>query len=151
MDLAKRAALIEHVRGRGGTSAQVAVTLEQFFEGNDCEWCIAPHRSPALLLGDVRRVLLALRDHPEVHEVRVELEQLEFDAYPEDEWPYASGAAVITTLIPDEVDALLLEAEVDPSGGPALTVDWLIDAPSIPDGHHYVGVWWSDHHGHARP
>jgi hypothetical protein len=82
--------------------------------------------------------------------VRVELEQLEFDVYPEGEWPYASGAAVITTLMPDEVDALLLEAEVDPSGGPASNLDWLIDAPAIPEGHHYVGVWWGDHHGSIR-
>ena len=58
-----------------------------------------------------------------------------------------SGAAVITTPMPDEVDALLLEAEVDPSGGPASNVDRLIDAPAIPDGHHYVGVWWADHNG----
>ena len=42
MDRARRAALIEHVRGGGGTSGQVAVTLE-------------------------------------------------FDVYPDDEWPYASG------------------------------------------------------------
>ena len=129
MDLAKRDALVAHVRGRGRSGGQVAVTLEQYFDGNDCEWCIAPHRSQDLALDDVRRVLLALRDHPDVHEVRIELEQLEFDVFPDDEWPHASGAAVITTLLPDEVDAMLLEAEVDPSGGPASNVDWLIDAP----------------------
>jgi hypothetical protein len=143
MDLAKQAALIEHVRERGGTGAQVAVTLELFFDGNDCEWCIAPNRSDDLPLEDVRRALFALREHPDVHDVRIELDQLELDAYPDDEWPYASGAAVITTLMPDEVDALLLEAEVDPSGGPVSQVGWLVDAPSIPEGHHYVGVWWN--------
>lgn len=134
MDLAKRDALTGHVRGQGGTSAQVAVTLERFFDGNHCEWCIAPHRSEDLLPADV-------------HEVRIELEQLEFEVFPDDEWPYASGAAIISAVMPDEVDALLLEAELDPSGGPASNVDWLIDAPAIPEGHHYVGVWWADHHG----
>ncbi|GAA6525074.1 hypothetical protein [Intrasporangium sp. DVR] len=143
MDLAKQAALIEHVRERGGRETQVAVTLEQFFDGNDCEWSIAPDRSEDLLLDDVRRALVALRRHPDVHDVRIELDQLELDTYPDDEWPYASGAAVVTTLMPDEVDALLLEAEVDPSGGPAAGLDWLVDAPPIPEGHHYVGVWWS--------
>jgi len=143
MDLVKQDALITHVRERGGHETQVAVTLEQFFDGNDCEWCIAPNRSEDLTLGDVRRALVELRGHPDVHDVRVELDQLEFGTYPDDEWPYASGAAVITTLMPDEVDALLLEVEVDPSGGPASSLDWLVDAPAIPEGYHYVGVWWS--------
>ncbi len=143
MDLAKQAALVEHARQRGGQCAQVAVTLEQYFDGNDCEWCIAPNRSEELPLDSVRRALFALRDHPQVHDVRIELDQLELGAYPDDEWPYASGAAVITSLLPDEVDALLLPAEVEPSGGPAAQADWLVDAPPIPDGHHYVGVWWN--------
>jgi hypothetical protein len=142
MDLAKQTALVEHVRARGGDSTQVAVTLEQFFDGNDCEWCIAPNRDEAMPLETVRRVLFDLRERPEVHDVRVELDVLEFQSYPDDEWPYASGVAVITTLMPEEVDAMTVDAETEPSGGPAASVDWLVDAPSVPDGHHYVGVWW---------
>lgn len=142
MDHAKQTAFIEHVRARGGGTAQVAVTLEEFFDGNDCEWCIAPNRSEDLPLETVRRVLFELRDRPEVHDVRVELDVLEFQTYPDDEWPFASGVAVITTLAPEEVDALTFEAETDLSGGPSDGVDWLVDAPSVPDGHHYVGVWW---------
>ena len=142
MDLAKQTALVEHARARGGDSTQVAVTLEQFFEGNDCEWCIAPNRDEAMPLDTVRRVLFELREHPEVHDVRVELDVLEFQTYPDDEWPYASGVAVITTLMPEEVDAMTVDAETEPSGGPAANVEWLVDAPTVPDGHHYVGVWW---------
>jgi hypothetical protein len=142
MDHAKQTAFVEHVRARGGGAAQVAVTLEQFFDGNDCEWCIAPNRSEDLPLEAVRRVLFELRNRPEVHDVRVELDVLEFQTYPDDEWPFASGVAVITTLAPEEVDALTFEAETDLSGGPSDGVDWLVDAPSVPDGHHYVGVWW---------
>ena len=142
MDLAKQTALVEHARARGGDSTQVAVTLEQFFEGNDCEWCIAPNRDEAMPLETVRRVLFELRERPEVHDVRVELDVLEFQTYPDDEWPYASGVAVITTLMPEEVDAMTVDAETEPSGGPAASVDWLVDAPPVPDGHHYVGVWW---------
>ena len=142
MDLAKQTALVEHARARGGDSTQVAVTLEQFFEGNDCEWCIAPNRDEAMPLETVRRVLFELRERPEVHDVRVELDVLEFQTYPDDEWPYASGVAVITTLMPEEVDAMTVDAETEPSGGPAASVDWLVDAPAVPDGHHYVGVWW---------
>jgi hypothetical protein len=142
MDPAKQTALIDHVRGRGGDSTQVAVTLEQFFEGNDCEWCIAPNRAEDLPLDTVRRVLFDLRGRPEVHDVRVELDVLEFQTYPDDEWPYASGVAVITTLMPEEVDAMTIEAETEPSGGPAAALDWLVDAPEMPAGHHYVGVWW---------
>jgi hypothetical protein len=142
MDLAKQTALVEHVRSRGGDSTQVAVTLEQFFEGNDCEWSIAPNRDEAMPLDTVRRVLFDLRERPEVHDVRVELDVLEFQAYPDDEWPYASGVAVITTLMPEEVDAMTIDAETQPSGGPASRLDWLVDAPAMPDGHHYVGVWW---------
>jgi hypothetical protein len=143
MDLAKQTALVEHARGRGGDSSQVAVTLEQYFEGNDCEWCIAPNRAQDLPLDTVRRVLFDLREHPEVHDVRVELDVLELHVYPDDEWPYASGVAVITSLMPEEVDAMTIEAETEPSGGPASRLDWLVDAPLIPDGHHYVGVWWN--------
>ncbi|WP_076263325.1 hypothetical protein [Intrasporangium flavum] len=142
MDLAKQTALVEHARARGGDSTQVAVTLEQFFDGNDCEWCIAPNRDESMPLEAVRRVLFALREQPEVHDVRVELDALEFQTYPDDEWPYASGVAVITTLMPEEVDAMTIDAETSPSGGPSTQVDWLVDAPAMPDGHHYVGVWW---------
>jgi hypothetical protein len=77
-----------------------------------------------------------------VHDVRVELDQLEFQIYPDDEWPYASGVAVITTLSPQEVDVLTSAAQTDPSGGPSPSADWLVDPPSVPQGHHYVGVWW---------
>ena len=142
MDLAKQTAFVEHVRERGGAKAQVAVTLEQFFEGNDCEWCIAPNRPDDLPLEAVRRVLLELREHPEVVDVLVELDVLEFAEFPDDEWPYASGVAVITTLPPQEVDALTAAADTEPSGGPAASAEWLVDAPTVPDGHHYVGVWW---------
>jgi hypothetical protein len=143
MDHDKQTAFIEHVRSRGGAQAQVAVTLEQFFDGNDCEWCIAPDRAEDILLDEVRQTLFDLRERPDVHDVRVELDRLEFQAYPEDEWPYASGVAVITTLTPREVDAIIATAEPQPSGGPAQSLEWLVDAPPIPDGHHYVGVWWS--------
>jgi hypothetical protein len=142
MDLAKQRAFIEHVEARGGRTAQVAVTLEQFFDGNDCEWCVAPNRDDDIDLDTVRRVLFELRDRPEVHDVRMDLVHLEFDAFPQDEWPYANGAAVITPHLPEEVDALTIDADTDPSGGPTASVDWLVDAPSIPPGHHYVGVWW---------
>ena len=143
MDNDKQAAFIDHVRSRGGAQAQVAVTLEQFFDGNDCEWCIAPDRADDVMLDDVRRTLLDLRERPDVHDVRVELDRLEFQTYPADEWPYASGVAVITTLMPRQVDGIIAAAEPQPSGGPALTIEWLVDAPQIPEGHHYVGVWWS--------
>ena len=142
MDLAKQTAFVDYVRERGGASAQVAVTLEQFFDGNDCEWCIAPNRPDDVPLETVRTVLFALRDHPDVHDLRVELDVLEFEDFPDDEWPYASGVAVITTLRPEEVDALTIGADTESSGGPAPAVEWLVDAPAIPDGHHYVGVWW---------
>ncbi|EWT01425.1 hypothetical protein N865_10505 [Intrasporangium oryzae NRRL B-24470] len=142
MDTAKQLAFVEHVRSRGGATAQVAVTLEHYFDGNDCEWCIAPNRSQDIDLDTVRRVLFALRDRPEVHDVRVELDVLEFQTFPDDEWPFASGVAVITTLTPEEVDALTIEVDTDPSGGPSASVDWLVDAPAIPEGYHYVGVWW---------
>ena len=143
MDLAKQTALVEHARGRGGDSKQVAVTLEQYFEGNDCEWCIAPNRSEDTPLHEVRRVLFDLRDHPDVHDVQVELDVIEFQSYPHDEWPYASGVAVITTLMPEEVDAMTIDADAEPSGGPSTRLDWLVDAPAMPEGHHYVGVWWA--------
>jgi hypothetical protein len=142
MDLAKQKAFVEHVRARGGGSAQVAVTLEQFFDGNDCEWCIAPNRPDDLPLETVHKVLLELRAHPQVHDVRVELDVLELQDFPDDEWPYASGVAVITTLPPEEVDAMTVDADTESSGGPAASADWLVDAPTVPDGHHYVGVWW---------
>ena len=142
MDLAKQSAFVEHVKERGGAGAQVAVTLEQFFDGNDCEWCIAPNRPEDVPLETVRRVLTELRDHPDVHDLRVELDVLEFQTFPDDEWPYASGVAVITTLDPEEVDVLTSAADTQASGGPAPAVEWLVDGPDIPSGHHYVGVWW---------
>ena len=80
-------------------------------------------------------MLFALRDHPEVHDVRVELDRLEFQTYPDDEWPYASGVAVITTLSPEEVDMLTIEAETESERRPARRArDWLVDGPSVPDG-----------------
>ena len=63
MDRAKQQAFIEHVRGRGGDAAQVAVTVEQFFDGNDCEWSLGANRDEEISLGAVRDVLQA---HPGV-------------------------------------------------------------------------------------
>lgn len=143
MDLSKQQEFIAHLRDRGGAGTQVAVTLEQFFDGNDCEWCIAPNRDQDTDLSVVRDHLFALRERPEVHDVRVEVDTLEFATFPEDEWPFASGAAVVTTLLPPEIDMILADVEVSPSGGPAPSAEWLVDGPEVPPGHHYVGVWWA--------
>ncbi len=81
------------------TTPQVAVTLEQFFDGNDCEWCIAPtpRRGPR---PRVRAATCSSRcaSAPRCTTFVSCSTSSEFQTFPDDEWPYASGVAVITTL-----------------------------------------------------
>ena len=37
---------------------------------------------------------------------------------------------------------MTVEADTEWSGGPAAEADGSSTGPTVPDGHHYVGVWW---------
>lgn len=120
----------------------VICTLEEFFTGNDDPASIIPNLGPELDVATVRTGLERLRQHPSVHEVFLQLDHLEWDEYPEGEWPYSNEVGVVTTLSLAEVDDLTRELQTDCANGPYPTWDGAEGAPALPPGYHFVSVSW---------
>lgn len=140
MDLANRSALIEYLRSVGGldeTQPAPVVTLEQFFEGNDDYGSIGcnltDHPGPA----EFYRELLAIRSRDEVHNVLVEIHEVEEGD--DSMWPFSERVIVIARcelaavadwlapLQPSEIDAgfpLPPNAEQPPAGYTVFAAWW---------------------------
>ena len=140
MDQAKRFALIEHLRRVGGLDEDQpahVVPLEQFFDGNDDYGSIGcnltDHPSP----DGFYRTLLAVRDREDVHDVFIEIHEVE--ETDTTMWPFSERvfvvarcdestvAELLTPLQPSEVDT---EVPLPPSAEPA------------PSGHTVFSAWW---------
>ena len=140
MDERKQHAFVQMVRDRGGDDAEVAVTIDEFFDGNDDAGSIAAHLQHAPSLTTIRRVLEGLRAHPSVHDVKLDIEKLKWPQYPAGKWPYANRAAVITTLDASAVGDVAAEASAD-----MVDVVKECDPPAgreLPDGFRYIEVDW---------
>ena len=140
MDQAKRSALIEYLRGVGALDetlpAQV-VTLEQFFDGNDDYGSIgcnlSDHPSPA----GFYRELLAIRSRADVHNVLVEIHEVEEDD--ETMWPFSERVFVIARC--DQTTVAEWLAPLQPS-----ELDIGIPLPptaeQLPAGFTTFSAWW---------
>lgn len=128
--------LVARVRASGGPSG--VVSLEDFFDGNDNDGSIAPNLLDHPGVARIASVLRAIRDRPDVYDVRVGVE-LDWDEspYPEGEWPFATGVYVVTQATAAEVDRWVAGIDADPSG------DGAPEYPGpVPDGYRVVVVWW---------
>ena len=146
MDLAKRDALIEHVRARGGPARRSPSRSSSSSTATTASGA-SPRTAPRTSLETCATCSSRCATTPRSTTCASSSSSSSSRCSPTTSGLTRAGPPSSRASCPDEVDALLLEAEVDPSGGPASNVDWLIDAPAIPEGHHYVGVWWADHHG----
>lgn len=140
MDEQKQQAFVQMVRERGGDTDEVAVSVEEFFDGNDDATSIAAGHAHSPSLTTIRRVLDGLRTHPGVHEVYLEVEKLRWPEYPAGKWPYAHRAHVITTLDPPQVDELA--ADSDPAPASAVEPDGAAPGHDAPPGFRYIEVGW---------
>lgn len=133
--------LVEVARALGGDLEHlVAVELEQFFEGNHEQGSIAPnlveHPGPEAIL----EALVRLRARPDVSAVVV-LVQLEYDVYPDGEWPYAEAVQVVTSAPLADIDAATEALDTDP----AFEGPWgagAVNPPPLPPGQRLVTIWW---------
>jgi hypothetical protein len=140
---------VHEIAGPGIPDKGVLVSLDDFFDGNDVEWSIAPN----LVVGDpnpvmrhpglevVRGRLEEVRDRPDVAGVYVDL-MIEWDVYPEGEWPYAQAIQVVTTADPQTVDSWLEGLNADPSFAAAVDDEPWVNPPAVPDGYEVLTVWW---------
>ena len=146
MDESAGTASLQRLRARidelGGGDAYPVVPLELFFADNEDEASIGPNLLPHPGVDTFARVLSELRALPEVADVVLQVgEVLEGD----DEWPFVEAAYVITTATPERVHAWTSSLEPDAPAGPE--GGWLHGstppgAPTVPDGHRVVTLYW---------
>jgi hypothetical protein len=115
------------------------VSLEEFFDGNDNPASIGYNLPDPPSPREFYHLLLAIRKHPDVEDVRIEVKDLED---PEG-WPTTDTIWVITTAAPQEVRSWFPERFA-----PDDVMDRFADAASsiepysIPKGMHAVGIWY---------
>ena len=135
--------LLARIDELGGQEAYPVVPVDLFFEGNDDPASIAPNLEPHPGVRTFERVLLEIRERPEVADV-----VLQIDEVMEGEWPYAQAAYVITTASAGDVHEWAAELQPD-----ELVEDedeippWLgrptpPGAPEVPQGHRVVTLFW---------
>jgi hypothetical protein len=136
MDFLRRDSLLETIGDVNESS--VAVSLEEFFVGNDdggSIWCNIQNPIPPDRVFDILR---GIRDRDRVADVVVLVTQ--YDGGKE-EWPFSDTVYVITTAGADDVVSWF-----DPEHAP--DEYWLAAKPeefetlTIPEGMHAVGLWW---------
>ena len=140
MDQEKQQAFVQMVRSRGGDTGEVAVTVDEFFDGNDDTESIAVHAVHKPSLSTIRRVLDGLRAHPAVHDVYLEVEQLKFPRYPDGSWPYANSVGVVAKLEGRQLDELAVEAAPDPAS--EVDGDTVFPGHEVPPGYRHFEMGW---------
>ncbi|MGC0421954.1 hypothetical protein [Embleya sp. AB8] len=130
----------EVISRTGADGAMPLLTLDEFFDGNDNEECIAPNqwgygRPPLSVL--VER-LRAIEQHAEVAWVRVQLhpETLEMDELA------GEAIAICTTMAADESTCSAWIEGFESDGIIPQLVDDYCDIPEVPDGATVWSVVW---------
>jgi hypothetical protein len=134
----RRDAFVARVRGEGGDAVAVIVPAAAFLDGNDDEASLAPNLGadhPGM--DTVRAVLERLAGRPDVAGAYVELDHLEYDVYPEEEWPYASVVHVVTTAPVPVVAAEVAELRPDD-----VSVGTGTAGVEVPPGYQVISIWW---------
>jgi hypothetical protein len=126
----------------------VLVSIDLFFTDNHDVGSIAPN----LVEGDpnpvmrhpgvdaIRRRLEEIRARPDVIDVLVDV-MVEWEEYPEGEWPYAQAIQVVTTASPETVDSWIEGLNADPCGEASGPGGW-VNPPEVPAGYRIITIWW---------
>lgn len=124
------------------------VSIESFFAGNRDVGSIAPNlvegspdpvmRHPGV--DAIGQRLAEVRARPEVSDVLVDV-MIEWEEYPEGEWPYAQAIQVVTSAAPETVDSWIAGLNADPCAEVSEPGGW-VNAPEVPSGHRIITIWW---------
>ena len=124
----------------GGPDKLVAVELETFFDQNNELGSIAPnlvdHPGPQQIF----EALSQVRQRPDVSSVVV-LVDLEFDEYPDGEWPFGAAIQAVTSAPLAEIDAITASVGTDP----AFEGVWQPGSENpakIVEGQRIITIWW---------
>lgn len=133
--------LVKVARELGGSpDALVAVDLEVFFDKNHDPGSIAPNLDSHPGPQAIYEMLLNVRERLEVSSVAV-LVRLEFDEYPDGDWPFAEAVHVVTAAAIEEINAVSASIE----GAAAFEGEWeseIRNLPTIAQGMRVVTIWW---------
>lgn len=118
---------------------QALVPIADFLDGNTDVGSIAPNlvRHPGMAA--FTRVFSAIGGRDDVHGVWA-LVELEYDEYPDQEWPFASSVFVVTRASVEDVQRWLAELDPDPCEEASDE-----DRPAgltVPQGYRAIAVWW---------
>ncbi|BEL06317.1 hypothetical protein Q0Z83_045080 [Actinoplanes sichuanensis] len=122
-----------------GVGLESVVSLELFFEGNDDLGSIGCNLADHPGIEYFHATLLALRERPDVDDVRVGISEVMGD----DEWPFSDHVYVVASASAAEV--LRSTAALHPE--PELGSDWWTGSPPaieipIPEGQRLMTLWW---------
>ena len=134
-----REILIEKIYEQGYPDEKTAplVSLEEFFEGNKDENSIGCNLMEHPGINTFYKVLLQIRNKPNVQDVFVEIMEVEEDDY----WPFSERVYILASASFDEIKnwvSILEPSEVEEGymfGKPPI-------APDLQSNHKVFGVWW---------
>ena len=115
------------------------VPLADFLIGNDDTASIAPNLIEHPGMPAFRRVFGELAQRLDVESLWAVVE-LEHEAYPDDEWPFAAYVLVVTSAEVGVVQAWVSELQADPCS--ETSADELPENVNLPPGYRVVLVWW---------
>lgn len=137
-DRTRRDILVRRAQAMTGAGAPM-VPMSDFLDGNEDVGSIAPNLTRHPGLTRFRDVFERIERRPDVRGVWAQME-LEFETYPDDEWPFASTVVVITTATPTDVDAWVAELQADPCS--EMDAAEVACIGPVPPDHRVVAVWW---------
>jgi hypothetical protein len=115
------------------------LTLQEFFEGNDCVGSIGCNLDNAPAPDEFWELLSALAKRDDVSDIRIEITAL--DA-PGEEWPFSDRIWIFTSANLDEVESWfpqhLAPDEVWVGFGPSQKYEQV----DFPSGHQPIAVWY---------
>jgi hypothetical protein len=138
-DLVRQRALAAKLRAHeASTSAPLAVSLDEFFTGNDDYASIGcnlmRHPGPERFY----EVLRELRNQEGVQDIFVQLHQYEGEQF----WPFSEIVHVITTLGPETVKEWTEELQPDDVNYGPFNGRMPVGLPEARPGHRIVTLWW---------
>ena len=115
-----------------------ALTLEEFFDGNNDEGSIGCNLLPHPGLAAFRQIFSSLRENPDVADIRFPVVEWGDDL----DWPFTDKAFVVTKLQANEVRRRVASLSPDEVGELDCAEFKNFDGLVVPTGFHVVLIWW---------
>jgi hypothetical protein len=142
-DPSKLRRIIDRCRAQGVEDGNLlAVSLEEFFEGNDDPGSLCCNVSEHPGVQALYAAFAGIRDRPDVQDVLVVIQEV----VDEQSWPFSSNVYVITAAAPDQVSEMvhqgLPEAAWPDSIEPATGQPPPVGLPRPAPGFRVYDLWW---------